>query len=174
MGKIEVFFAILNIITLVLIPLVAVIVGQKLQSRSEKRKDKLTIFKVLMANRFGWSPESVYALNIIDIVFADDKSVRNSWKEYYEKLCIQKPNEMQQKQIKTAQEKLLESIANSLGYKDQITWETIQNPYIPQGMIDAAQQQQTIIKGQESIATLISSAIKNPNETTPSPKEKDD
>lgn len=25
-------------------------------------------------------------------------------------------------------------MANSLGYKDKVTWETIQNPYIPKGM----------------------------------------
>lgn len=26
-------------------------------------------------------------------------------------------------------------MANSLGYKDKVTWETIQNPYIPKGML---------------------------------------
>lgn len=31
-------------------------------------------------------------------------------------------------------------MANSLGYKDKITWETIQNPYVPVGM---AQQIET-------------------------------
>ena len=152
MEPIEITFAVLNIIAIVLIPIVAVVVGQKLQNRAEKRRDKLTVFKVLMANRFGWSPESVYAMNIIDIVFADDKAVRKSWKDYYDKLCIQEPNEMQIKQIKTAQEKMLESMAISLGYKDKITWDAIQNPYIPKGMLDAAQQQQTIQRGQEQLA----------------------
>ena len=144
MEPIEITFAVLNIIAIVLIPIVAVVVGQKLQNRAEKRRDKLAVFKVLMANRFGWSPESVHAMNIIDIVFADDKAVRKNWKDYYDKLCIQEPNEMQIKQIKTAQEKMLESMAVSLGYKDKITWDTIQNPYIPKGMLDAVQQQQTI------------------------------
>ena len=152
MEPIEITFAVLNIISIVLIPIVAVVVGQKLQNRAEKRRDKLTVFKVLMANRFGWSPESVYAMNIIDIVFADDKAVRKNWKDYYDKLCIQEPNEMQIKQIKTAQEKMLESMAISLGYKDKITWDAIQNPYIPKGMLDAAQQQQTIQRGQEQLA----------------------
>ena len=152
MEPIEITFAVLNIIAIVLIPIVAVVVGQKLQNRAEKRRDKLTVFKVLMANRFGWSPESVYAMNIIDIVFADDKAVRKNWKDYYDKLCIQEPNEMQIKKIKTAQEKMLESMAISLGYKDKITWDAIQNPYIPKGMLDAAQQQQTIQRGQEQLA----------------------
>ena len=151
----EIIFAVLNIIAIVFIPIVAVIVGQKLQDRAEKRRDKLTVFKVLMANRFCWSPESVYAMNIIDIVFADDETVRQAWKAYYEKLCIQEPDEMQIKQIKTAQEKMLESMAVSLGYKDKITWDTIQNPYIPKGMLTAAQQQQVIQNGQEQFAVAM-------------------
>ena len=151
----EIIFAVLNIIAIVLIPIVAVIVGQKLQDRAEKRRDKLTVFKVLMTNRFCWSPESVYAMNIIDIVFADDETVRQAWKAYYEKLCIQEPDEMQIKQIKTAQEKMLESMAASLGYKDKITWDTIQNPYIPKGMLTAAQQQQVIQNGQEQFAVAM-------------------
>ena len=151
----EIIFAVLNIIAIVFIPIVAVIVGQKLQDRAEKRRDKLTVFKVLMTNRFCWSPESVYAMNIIDIVFADDETVRQAWKAYYEKLCIQEPDEMQIKQIKTAQEKMLESMAASLGYKDKITWDTIQNPYIPKGMLTAAQQQQVIQNGQEQFAVAM-------------------
>lgn len=152
MKPIEIVFAVLNITAIVLIPIVAVIIGQKLQEKSEKRRDKLTVFKILMANRFGWSADSVYAMNIIDIVFADDEAVRKYWKDYYEKLCIQNPDDMQIKQRITAQEKLLESMAVSLGYKDKITWESIQNPYIPKGMLDAAQQQQVIQKGQEQLA----------------------
>ena len=53
----------------------------------------------------------------------------------YDKYCVQNPDESQLKKIETAQYKLLESMAVSLGYKDKVTWETIQNPYIPQGML---------------------------------------
>ena len=43
------------------------------------------IFKTLMTSRvYGWTQESVYCLNIIDIVFADDKKVRNAWKDLYD------------------------------------------------------------------------------------------
>lgn len=159
MEPIEITFAVINIIAIILIPIVAVIVGQKLQDRTDRRKDKLSVFKVLMANRFGWSSESVYAMNIIDIVFADDETVRKRWKDYYDKLCIQEPDEMQTKQIKIAQEKMLESMAISLGYKDKITWETIQNPYLPIGMLNAAQQQQVIQRGQEQLAGAMGDLI---------------
>ena len=127
---------ILNLIAIIIIPIIAVLIGQWLQTRSEKRKDKMHIFKTLMTSRvYGWTQESVYCLNIIDIVFADDREVRNAWKDLYDKYCVQNPDESQLKKIETAQYKLLESMAVSLGYKDKVTWETIQNPYIPQGML---------------------------------------
>lgn len=127
---------ILNLIAIIIIPIIAVIIGQWLQTRSEKRKDKMHIFKTLMTSRvYGWTQESVYCLNIIDIVFADDREVRNAWKDLYDKYCVQNPDESQLKKIETAQYKLLESMAVSLGYKDKVTWETIQNPYIPRGML---------------------------------------
>ena len=78
---------------------------------------------------------------IIDIVFSDDKEVRNAWKDLYDKYCVQNPDETQLKKIQNAQYKLLDTMANSLGYKDKVTWETIQNPYIPDGMIRQQQEQ---------------------------------
>ena len=127
---------ILNLIAIFIIPVVAVIVGQHLQNRAEIRKDKMQIFKTLMTSRiYGWTQESVHCLNIIDIVFADDKKVRDAWKDLYDKYCVENPDETQIKKIQNAQYKLLETMANSLGYKDKVTWETIQNPYIPKGML---------------------------------------
>lgn len=125
----------LNLAALVVIPIVAVVIGKWLQDRSEKRKDKMQIFKALMTSRiYGWTPDSVNALNIIDVVFADDKEVRAAWKDLNEKYRVTNPDEQHLKKIEIAQYKLLETISNSLGYKDKISWETIQNPYIPVGM----------------------------------------
>lgn len=133
---------ILNLIAIIVIPIVAVLVGQYLQNKAEIRKDKIHIFKVLMTSRiYGWTQESVHCLNIIDIVFSDDKKVRNAWKDLYDKYCVQNPDETQLKKIQNAQYKLLDTMANSLGYKDKVTWETIQNPYIPDGMIRQQQEQ---------------------------------
>ena len=127
---------ILNLIAIIIIPIVAVVIGQWLQNRSERRKDKMQIFKTLMTSRiYGWTQESVHCLNIIDIVFSNDKAVRNAWKDLHDKCCVQHPDETQLRKIQNAQYKLLEVMAVSLGYKDKVTWETIQNPYIPDGMI---------------------------------------
>lgn len=124
--------SILNLIAIIVIPILAVMIGQYLQNRAEKRKDKLQIFKTLMTSRgYGWTVESVHVLNIIDVVFVDDKAVREAWKDLYDKYSVSNPDQIQLKKIQDAQYKLLEAISNSLGYKDKINWETIQNPYIP-------------------------------------------
>lgn len=51
---------ILNLIAIIVIPIVAVLVGQWLQNKSKKRKDKMHIFKTLMTSRiYGWTQISV-------------------------------------------------------------------------------------------------------------------
>lgn len=131
---------VVEVLAIILAPLIAFGVGQMIHTREERRNDKLSIFKTLMATRNGWTMESVKALNIIEIVFSDDKNVLNSWKDYYDKLCVQNPNSADIKKIENAQGKLLETIAKSLGYKD-ITWETIQNPYLPTGLQQDAEME---------------------------------
>jgi len=155
----------LNLIAIIVAPIAAVLIGQWLQDRSEKRKDKMQTFKVLMTSRIhGWTPESVYALNIIDIVFADDDKVRAAWKDLYDKYCVVDPDEMHLEKIKQAQYKLLETIASSLGYKSKITWETIQNPYIPKGMADQIAIQ---TRSQQAYSELLS----NMNKVFPSTQQ---
>lgn len=134
---------IINIVALILVPILAVVVGQKLQERAQKRNDKMQIFKILMTSRiFGWTNESVQAMNLIDVVFADDKAVRKQWKTCFDRMCVENPTDTDLSKIKVEREKLLEAMAKSLGYKDIITWESIQNPYIPKGMTELMAQQQ--------------------------------
>lgn len=141
-----------NILAVIFAPVIAVWIGQKLQDRAEKRKDKMTVFKAVMTYRYGWSQEAVNALNSIPIVFAEDKNVRDQWKAYYNYLCIQKPDQMELKQRSEALYKLIESMAITLGYKETISWEDIQNPYIPAGMATAFDNGMII---QNSMAELL-------------------
>ena len=148
----------INIAAIVLAPVISEIIGQILQEKSKKRQDKMEIFKALMTSRvYGWTNASVYALNIIDVVFADDKKVRAQWKIYYDKLCIGNPTEEDLKKIETEKCKLLEVIAKSLGYKNKVTWETIQNPYIPKGLSTSMTQQQQYQNGQLEIMEIMKS-----------------
>jgi hypothetical protein len=151
---------ILNLVAIIIIPIAAVLIAQWLQNRAEKRKDKMQIFKALMTSRiYGWTPESVNALNVIDIVFANDKSVRAAWKDLNDKYNVSDPDEQHLKKIQLAQYKLLEAIANSLGYKDKITWETIQNPYMPKGMADQIESQKKMQKTYQSVLDNVNNAV---------------
>ena len=144
---------ILNLIAIIVIPIAAVLIGQHLQNRAEIRKDKMQSFKTLMTSRiYGWTQESVHCLNIINIVFADDPSVCTAWKNLYDKYCVGTPDEAQLEEIKTAQYKLLETMAASLGYKDKIIKETIRNPYIPKGL---QQQIETQHQSQQAYNNLL-------------------
>ena len=162
---------ILNLIAIIVIPIAAVLIGQQLQNRAEIRKDKMQIFKTLMTSRiYGWTPESVNCLNIIDIVFADDKTVREAWKDLYDKYCVQNPNEAQLKKIQNAQYKLLETMANSLGYKNKVTWETIQNPYVPDGMIKQWKEQAKSQQAYNALLNTMANIVPSEHENTEAQK----
>ena len=148
----------LTLAALIIIPIVAVVIAQWLQNRSEKRKDKMQIFKTLMTSRiYGWTPDSVNALNVIDIVYSDDKKVREAWKDLNDKYRVTNPDQQHLKKIENAQYKLLEAMANSLGYKDKITWETIHNPYMPVGMAQQIEAQKNM---QQAYYSAINGVIK--------------
>lgn len=128
---------ILNLAAIIIIPIFAVLIGQWLQDRSERRKDKMQIFKTLMTSRiYGWTTDSVHALNLIDVVFANDAPVRTAWSNLLEAYSSTEQSELMAKKRQTLMYKLLDAMAENLGYKNKITWEAIQNPYIPQGMVD--------------------------------------
>lgn len=51
MTRFETIMAVLNLVAIVGIPILAVVIGQYLQNRAEKRKDKMQIFRTLMTSR---------------------------------------------------------------------------------------------------------------------------
>lgn len=160
--KIMIVSIIMNCIVIIAAPIISVWVAQKLQDRDKKRQDKMDVFKTLMTSRiYGWTPQSVQALNIIDIVFSDDKKVREQWKKYYDKLCIENPTETDLNKIKREQDKLLLELANTLGYKDKVSWETIQSPYIPKGMVDSTKQQQQYQNEQLNLMSMLAILMSN-------------
>jgi len=133
----------INIAAIILAPIVSVIVGQKLQNRARKRDDKMQIFKILMSSRiYGWTNASVEALNLIEVVFAKDKKVISQWKRYYDVLSVEKPDAAQREKMIKERDALLEVIAVSLGYKDNVTLRTIQNSYQPVGLADMLKKQE--------------------------------
>lgn len=146
---------IINIIAVITAPIIAVWVGQYLQNLAEKRKDKMQIFKILMTSRiYGQTIDSVHALNSIDIVFGEDKNVRKVWKELLEKYSVGNIGPNERKNVENAEYKLLEVMAISLGYKNKITWENIQNPYIPKWMTEQQAKNKTFQDGPLAFAQM--------------------
>ena len=131
----------LNLAALVIIPIVAVLIGQDLQARAKKRDDKMRVFEVLMAHRvLGLSPEVVKAYTMIYIPVADDKEVCKKWSDYYEALCVEDPDEAQLADDIIKQTELLKAMASSLGYKDELSQAALDTKYVPVGMVNAMQQ----------------------------------
>ena len=147
---------IINVIAIVVIPILAVIIGQNLQDRSEKRKDKMRVFSHLMSYRsFDYVDQySVNIFNSVPIIFHDDNEVLEKYNIYLKSLNIT-PEEMPQKrkEIDDNKTKMLEAMAKSLKYKN-INWETIQNPYVPIGLLNQMQQENLYKQGQLEIAKV--------------------
>lgn len=164
---------IINIIAIILIPIVAVLIGQWLQNKSEKRKDKMRVFSHLMSYRaFNYTDQySVNILNLIPIVFYKDADVIEKYKIYIQSLNIKPEDVLQkQKEIEDNKTKMLESMAKSSGYKN-INWETIQNPYLPQGLINEKANENLYKQGQVDLAKIVSQmALSNKQEKTKKPK----
>ena len=152
----EKFMECINLVAIIVIPILAVIIGQYLQDRSEKRKDKMRVFTHLMSYRsFGYIDQySVNIFNSVPIIFYDDKEVIEKYNIYLKSLNI-KPDDVQikQKEIEDNKTKMLEAMAKALKYKN-INWELIQNPYIPKGLLDQIDAENTYKRGQVEIAKI--------------------
>lgn len=158
---------ILNLIALILIPILAVVVAHMMQINSDKRKDKMQIFKILMTARiYGSTTDSVHALNLIDVVFAKDKSVRIAWKNLLDAYNSAEKSDLMKKKRQDLMYKLLEAMAANLGYQKEITWETIQNPYVPEWLVNQWQEQTKSQQTYNSVLAAVASAIPKSDQST--------
>ena len=66
------------------------------------------------------------------------------------------------REITTAQCKLLEAMAETLGYEKKITWETIQNPYLPDGLVQRMEKTAKFEQGQLAMAEFMTNMAGNP------------
>ena len=160
--KLTIISIIVNCIAIIVAPIVSVVIAQKLQDWGKKRQDKMDIFMTLMTSRiYGWTPQSVNALNSIDIIFSDEPEVIKQWRNYYKALWVNNPDDKQKQTMIDEQESLLEIMAKSLGYKDSITLKTIQKPYMPEGMFNEMQMQNQYKTNQLQAMELLISRLQN-------------
>jgi hypothetical protein len=106
-----------EIVAVLLSPLIAWVVTIWYQNRSEKRKAKRDLFLVLMAKRKTYPPpmEFVDALNKIEVVFQDNKKVRQSARDYISSLT---EDGISSGLSNSMLLDMLSDMANVLGYKD--------------------------------------------------------
>lgn len=154
----------ISIIAVLMSPLIAVCVTMWLEKRRQKRRDKMDLFKTLMTQRgISCSYMWVNALNSIHIIFAEDSKVIKATNEYLQTLTISAPNSLDQQNYENKKTKMLEAMAQVLGYSKQIDWETIKVPYVPQWMVDEQKFNSTFRDAQLQIAKNVMQVTQSPN-----------
>ncbi|MPY21288.1 DUF6680 family protein [Shewanella sp. YLB-07] len=128
-----------ELIAIVSSPLVAVLVTLWLNKKHQVRQDRLDIFKTLMMTRENnANMDYVKSVNSIDVVFYDRSKVREAWRNLYDAYHMSPPD---LHKVQNSHTKLLEVMANELGYKDQITWEHITSSYSPKWLNNARENE---------------------------------
>jgi len=125
-----------TLIAIVFSPVVAVLISLWVQYRRERRQNQLWVLTTLFANRSQpLNPDTVRALNMIDLVFKKNTSVRQLWHEYFDMLCNEGLNNSlggQQRNKKNIE--LITEVAKSLGYGRTISHLDVDRVYSPVGI----------------------------------------
>lgn len=125
---------------------------------SERRRMRMWVFTTLMQQRAMVASElSVQALNAIDIVFLDDKSVRDAWSELYITLG-QQP--LDNNKVMDKLRELLKLMAISLGLSESLRTDDFSRVYYPTALADEHQvrtmQREQMKKQLEALASPLS------------------
>ena len=127
----NIILAIVQIASVSLVPLIVWILGIIYQNRKAKTDAQLRVFLTLMANRKSnpITKEWVDSLNIIDVVFQDNRKIREAWKSYLDSLNDKSPHFDSNNSYMLD---LLSEMALSLGYKDlkQTEIDSFYNPQL--------------------------------------------
>jgi len=131
-----------ELISVALIPIVVLLLGNHFQNRKMKREAKEKLFLTLMAGRKAVATrEYSDALNQIDIIFQNDKSVRAAWQQFFYSLDSKSQHFDSQNSFRLD---MLSEMANVLGYKNLKQTE-IDRFYIPQVLGDQKRGQELLL-----------------------------
>ena len=139
----QIILSICQIIAVAAIPLIIWLVGNKQMRKKEKREAKRNLFFALMKQRKTRyvTQERADALNLIDVVFQDDKKVRESWKNY---LSALNPNSPDHSNSNAFLLDLLSEMSQTLGY-ESLKQTEIDRFYEPQGLVDYKDNEQQVL-----------------------------
>ena len=154
---------VINIIAVALSPLIAVLVSMWVQARKEKRQHKVWLFSKLMETRHSpITDETVRALNLIDVVFADKPNVRRLWHEYFDMLNNQGLNNPQGwKQRQTKNLELITEMANVCGYGHEIKHIDVDRVYYPKALEQSAKDQRDMTAAMLKFLKGVAAYLKN-------------
>ena len=135
------------IVTALVSGLIATVITIVVQRKADVRKEKLEIFKTLMANRYRiHAAENVKALNMIDIIFYKATNVRKAYEEFIREASRDVESEINIR-IDDKFLRILEEMAKELKYKD-INWDRMKNVYYPKGLAEIDEAEEKKIKSQ--------------------------
>lgn len=155
-------------------PIIAVLLAYFLNKYSERRikrelieteirKEKMEILKTLMTGRVVADWRYFQALNIIEVVFADNQNVRTAWKELSQLYKTPKDDRNERhKEIEKKEMKLIETVIDDLGYKGKITWEHISEKYNPRFMAEHVDAQLALNNVVTKVSKILDSQDASP------------
>ena len=135
----------ITVAALIIGPVVAVAITLWYQARSEKNAAKRRLFAALMSHRKSNPPtiEYVSSLNLIEVVFQDDRAVVEKWRELYDELNHQPPTQINWVRVGHLQIDLLSNMAMCLGYR-RLRQTDIDRFYQPQAHANQGQLTQEL------------------------------
>jgi hypothetical protein len=82
--KIAIANVVATVLAVLLAPIVALWINGIIQRRANERADKVRILGILLSLRHQLlSADMIRSLNLIDVAFAKDRSVREAWSRYF-------------------------------------------------------------------------------------------
>lgn len=131
------WLAIATLIAIFLGPVIAVAMTRILDERSERRKRKFEVFRNLMQTRgIRLDPIHVAALNILEIEFYNEPSVRSAYTDYIAHLSAPMPNVSEQDKFFAQRSDLFMGLLHKMGValKFQFDKRDLERlSYVPQG-----------------------------------------
>jgi hypothetical protein len=132
----------------------------------ERQKSKQQIFGMLMQERAAiYTEDGVKALNLIDVVFHDNREVREAWAELF---LIFNTNPLPPHVLEERLRKLLSAIAKDVGLGESLRTDDLGRVYSPNAitqdrMIKDMQRQQVLasLQGRSSPAANVASSEGN-------------
>lgn len=143
-------FEILTLIAIVGGPIAAVVITRMMDNRTARYSRRYSIFGDLIRTRSAkLSPEHVSALNLVEIEFSQSAKVKAAWDRYMENLSSETPNDqsafnnfiLRRDQLFI---KLVQEIANDIGYKNVDMTDMMTANYYPRGWQTAEEEQRQL------------------------------